>query len=170
VGRFGRGKLWGNRQTSGRSLGENAPFARFRGVPQVLLSNISNILTLVGGEDASSLHTHSHIATGVYTGNGATSFAAITDLDFTPSYVKIWESTTGNPSPEIETHEATIYMTGTTSKDHTTIHEDSLSESHISGGGNRILSMESGGFTVADGAADGHPNKNSQVYYYLAIG
>jgi hypothetical protein len=132
--------------------------------------------TLTDGSNADSLHIHNtkaEIATGTYEGNGATSYAPITNLNFTPSYVKIWESTTGSgggPSPEIEIHEATIYMTGTDSKDHTTIHEGGLSESHISGGGNRILSMESGGFTVADGGADAHPNKSGIDYYYLAIG
>ena len=35
---------------------------------------------------------------------------------------------------------------------------------------NAIIALGSDGFTVDDAGSDGHPNKNSQVYNYWALG
>ena len=35
---------------------------------------------------------------------------------------------------------------------------------------NEIISLDTDGFTVDDDGADAHPNKNSSVYSYMALG
>ena len=103
-------------------------------------------------------------ATGSYTGDGATSLAVA--IGFKPKYVKVWQRVTGN-GINIGVYETVDVVM-----------DDNASGGaieHISDGGhqfktNAIISLDADGFTVDDGGSDLHPNKNTSVYNYMAIG
>ena len=107
------------------------------------------------------------IKTGTYTGDGATSLA-ITGVGFQPVFLAIASRATSDGSA--------AWVGFTT---------DQIMDDNNSGGSisleavwnnagqfrtNEIISLDTDGFTVDDDGADAHPNKNSQVYNYLAIG
>jgi len=106
------------------------------------------------------------IATGTYTGDGATS-QGITGIGFQPKYVKVWERRTsgGNSVPMYETTDTIIddNANGIAIEYDTT---DDRFESVE----NAIISLDSDGFTVDDAGTDSDPNKNTVVYNYLAMG
>ena len=104
--------------------------------------------------------------TGSYTGDGATS-QAITGIGFQPKYLRIWERlTSAGAGALFETTD--------------TIVDDNAAGGAIEvvtawGNGvrfviNAIISLDSDGFSVDDAGSDSHPNKNSTVYNYLAMG
>lgn len=106
--------------------------------------------------------TGASIATGSYTGDGSTSLG-VTGVGFTPKLLWIIQRTTSTGGG------ADVYMTSTTIID------------DISGGAavdisedlahtNKIISLDSDGFTVDDNSADHRPNTASEVYNYIAIG
>jgi hypothetical protein len=101
------------------------------------------------------------IKIGTYTGNGATSLA-VTDVGFTPKYLRIWERATSD---------ATAVYVGETN---TAIIDDNAAGGAVVAGttfrDNEIISLDADGFTVDDDGADAHPNKNSSVYSYMALG
>jgi hypothetical protein len=101
------------------------------------------------------------IKIGTFTGNGGTS-QAISDVGFTPKYVRIWERATSDGT--------TVYVGET----NTEIVDDNGSGGAVVAGttfrDNEIISLDSDGFTVDDDGADAHPNKNSSVYSYMALG
>ncbi len=126
---------------------------------QVLITNASATL---------SWDTVSRIATGTYTGDGATSLA-ITGVGFQPKYVQITVRKTAFASAV----EAEIVWTTDV------IIDDNAAGMALRNGGdgagwdffiNGIIALGSDGFTVDDAGADAHPNKNTTVYNYLAIG
>ena len=98
---------------------------------------------------------------GTYTGNGATSLA-ITGVGFSPKYVRIWERATSDGTG--------VYVGET----NTAIIEDNAAGGTVVAGttfrDNEIISLDTDGFTVDDDGADAHPNKNSSVYSYMALG
>jgi hypothetical protein len=111
--------------------------------------------------------TIARIATGTYTGDGATS-QAVSGVGFEPKWVRIFERSTSNG--------AGIWIGETT---------DTIVDDNAAGGSvtyeatwtaagqfrtNEIISLDTDGFTVDDDSADAHPNKNSTVYSYIAIG
>ena len=105
------------------------------------------------------------IKTGSYTGDGVTS-QGITGVGFLPKYVKIWIRVVndGNnmisheTTPDIIDDNAAGLAVRITSTGTHTVQT------------NRIISLDADGFTVDDAGADSHPNQNSQIYNYLAIG
>ena len=104
------------------------------------------------------------ITTGTYTGDGATS-KGITGLGFQPKYLKIWIRITAD--------EGTLGYFETT---------DTIIDDHAQGGAiltnsstveflnNRIISLDSDGFTVDDDGSDKSPNKDGMVYNFFALG
>lgn len=107
------------------------------------------------------------IKTGTYTGNDATS-QGITGVGFKPKYLRVWQRATVN-NTAIEVFE-TI---------------DQIMDDHADGGAshlvmawgqsqrfeiNRLISLDTDGFTVDDNGANEHPNQNGVVYNYLAMG
>lgn len=102
------------------------------------------------------------IITGTYTGDGAAS-NGITGVGGTPEYLKIITIVTdGNNA---ETFETTTDL----------VAEDPQGLALVDIGtnilcyDNRIISLDSDGFTVGDDGADEHPNKIGQDYAYVAI-
>ena len=106
------------------------------------------------------------IQTLTYTGDGG--IAQHIDTNITPLYVRIWNRQTvdGAIIVAIETI-------------------DTIIDDHANGGAiwiagagagenqfltDRIISLDADGFTVDDAGADGHPNKNGQVYNVLVLG
>ena len=122
-----------------------------------------------GGNDV--ITKMSRIHTAEYTGNGATS-QGITGVGFSPKFVLInAKKTSADGTPE----------------DYSLVYSTDIVVDDVSGGaawstqqnnsvpdwaliGSQIISIDSDGFTVDDAGTDTHPNKNSQVYNYLAIG
>jgi hypothetical protein len=109
-----------------------------------------------------------HIATGTYTGDGATS-QAITGVGFQPKYVLISKRQTSGAN---YADREVVFTTDV-------IVDDSASGMAIQianasnttqGVENAIISLDADGFTVDDSGADADPNANTIVYNYLAIG
>ncbi len=103
------------------------------------------------------------IATGSYTGDGATSLA-ITGVGFRPKYVRIWDrhTVTGGTMVITETTDTII-------DDHASGMAVQISLAALSKQ-DAIISLDSDGFTVDDAGADDHPNKSGTVYNYLCLG
>ena len=136
----------------------------------VLLQNDHRRRPHVGFDGTSATFVGSSVArnkTGTYTGDGATSLA-ITGVGFQPVFLAIASRATSD--------ESAAWVGFTT---------DQIMDDNNSGGSisleavwnnagqfrtNEIISLDTDGFTVDDDGADAHPNKNSQVYNYLAIG
>jgi len=101
------------------------------------------------------------IQTLTYTGDGSTSYHIDTNIH--PIYVRIWPR---------NTIDADSYIFETTD----TIVDDSASGMSISVSDraytriNRIISLDTDGFTVDDAGADEHPNKSGQVYNVFVWG
>lgn len=111
------------------------------------------------------------IATGTYTGDGATS-QGITGLGFAPKYVEVWIQAT---SGVVGGSRQWVFTTDLMVDDDASGLAISITNQLTSQDTglyvtNAIISLDSDGFTVDDNGADSHPNKGSQVYNYLAIG
>lgn len=104
--------------------------------------------------DLRNLSSFGRVATGTYTGDGATS-QMITGVGFQPKYVKIWAHLTN-----VSSHEKLDQTWGT----------NAFVPDTPAFADNQIISLDSDGFTVDDAGADAHPNKNGTVYDYLALG
>jgi len=135
----------------------------------ILSANKCTGNTVADITDGGTSTKHSaYIRTGTYTGDGTIS-QAITGIGFQPKYVKIW------PRQTVDTTELITYETTA-----------EIMDDNASGGAiaaftaaanysdafyaNRIISLDADGFTVDDAAGDYDPNKNGQVYNYLALG
>ncbi|WP_422024630.1 hypothetical protein [Pyruvatibacter mobilis] len=104
------------------------------------------------------------LKTGGYAGDGTTS-NAITGVGFQPKVLVIWESQADGGNPQFGWTSDT-YMANdpqglmvVVSNAGNTFSED-----------NRVLSLDSNGFTVSDEGADKYPNTNGTSYQYIAIG
>lgn len=102
------------------------------------------------------------IATGTYTGDGSLSLA-ITGVGFAPQLVKIVpRPAAAGPTMMFEKWAS---MAGAYALSHiTTANNEHYSTS------DSIIALGTDGFTVDDNGIDAHPNKNGQVYEWLAIG
>ena len=99
-----------------------------------------------------------NIKTGTYTGDGSLS-QGITGIGFQPTYVHVFDSEAHGVATQLFfCHEnigaglTTMAYSGT-----------------VNTANDRIISLDLDGFTVDDQGANGHPNKNAQVYLYLAV-
>ena len=108
------------------------------------------------------------VATGTYTGDGATS-QAITGVGFQPKFVRIWQRFTSD-GDEARIVETTDTMVDDNASGMAVFIAESAGTAIITHEIDRIISLDSDGFTVDDGGADAFPNKNGIVYNYLAIG
>ena len=103
--------------------------------------------------------------TGEYTGDGTTS-QTITDIGIKPKFLWIWGRET------VDDTAMTSFVT-----------TDTIVDDNAAGGAfkilgagthsfetDKILSLDSDGFTVDDDGIDNHPNKSGIVYNYMAIG
>ncbi len=124
-----------------------------------LAAHLSGIDTLLGVD--------AQINTGSYTGDGATS-QAITGVGFQAKYLVITRRST------IEADLGAKELIWTTD----VIIDDIAAGAAINEGvtnfpgvvDNSIITLGADGFTVDDDGADEHPNKNTTVYNYLALG
>lgn len=114
-------------------------------------------------KDLSAGGAATSIKTGSYTGDGTTS-QGITGVGFSPKYLKTFIRIV-NAGDAQRTYETTPDIMDDNAAGFVAL----IGSSHV-GKTDRIISLDADGFTVDDDGADGHPNKNSQVYNYLAIG
>jgi hypothetical protein len=111
------------------------------------------------------------ITTGTYTGNGNAS-QGITGVGFQPKYLRINRRYTTDQTGA-ESKGALLYT-------YESIVDDNADGMAITGNDGSqvywtythdcIRSLDSDGFTVGDAGTSDHPNANSVVYNYLAIG
>lgn len=120
----------------------------------------------VGGSDP--IAQMCHIATGTYTGDGATS-QGITGLGFQPKFVLITErKTTDNSSLRFE---ADLFTTDVIVDDNAAGGAiTNTSDLHARFMTDAIISLDADGFSVDDDGADNDPNTNAIVYNFLALG
>jgi len=109
-----------------------------------------------------------YIRTGTYTGDGTIS-QAITGVGFQPKYVKIWERQTVSGT-DIRTYETTAEIMDDNANGGASVGYSTVTNFAAAFYSDRIISLDADGFTVDDVGADDHPNKNGQVYNYLALG
>jgi len=105
---------------------------------------------------------YAKIKTGQYTGDGTIS-QAITGIGFRPKYVRIWP----HFEPPSETVDYELYER---TDGFYTEFAFMLHYTYMRFRDNRIISLDSDGFTVDDDDVDSHPNKLNQEYNYLALG
>ena len=119
-----------------------------------------------GGTDIEWSASQAQIATGTYTGDGATS-QAITGVGFAVRYV-ITQNRQVNDAQATNIHwtSDTIVDDNASGMAMTENVTTGFPMSRI----NRIISLDADGFTVDDAGADEHPNKNAVVYNYIAFG
>lgn len=111
------------------------------------------------------MRTDALAVSGTYTGDGTES-KAVTGLGFEPAYVRIWtrETVSGTAIDVYETSSRQVDDNG-----------DGGATHYPSGGGapefvsDAILSFDSDGFTVDDAGSDSHPNKDGQIYNFVAF-
>jgi len=133
------------------------------GVMKILAVGAANRILQVnsGGTDIEWGAVQARIATGSYTGDGATS-QAITGVGFQPSFVVLSMRVTADGG-------AWLALTA-----------DVIVDDNAAGGmidisnntfdDNSVISLDADGFTVDDNGANEHPNQSSVTYNYVAIG
>jgi hypothetical protein len=139
---------------------------------KVLIQDISasDALKSVTAQSIADLNSAAQIKTGTYTGDGATS-QAITGVGFAPKYVRIWARFTSENSTGAQMVETTDTMVDDNASGYAySVFSTTLNAANVGGYTNRIIALGADGFTVDDAALDAHPNKNAQVYNYMAIG
>jgi hypothetical protein len=111
------------------------------------------------------------LATGTYTGDGSTS-QALTGLGFAPTFVKIWERQTADATSTFVAE-----VTDTIIDDNASGMAIEILTQTLGGAGtggtsriNAVISLDADGFTVDDAGTDAHPNQNTIVYNFLALG
>lgn len=104
------------------------------------------------------------IASGEYTGDGTTS-QGITGLGFQPRFVWITPKITSS-AQQVKTY----YTTDKIIDDHASGMAIQLATIQFVTIINAIISLDADGFTVDDNGTDADPNKNTQVYNYIALG
>jgi len=100
---------------------------------------------------------------GTYTGDGAVS-QAITGVGFAPEIVII---TLDGAGADSGVWFCTKQMAADECQEMISAGAATASIDKVA---DHIIALGTDGFTVDDGGADAHPNKNTQVYDYLAIG
>lgn len=99
------------------------------------------------------------IKTGEYTGDGSTS-QAITGIGFRPKAVFI----TSNPLTDGEVTEV-HFKTDQMEDNYDTMFKTTVYEKD-----NRVITLDSDGFTIDDDGQNLHPNMVNRAYTYLALG
>jgi len=133
------------------------------GVAQLSATGTAGSGTYLRGDNAwAAVSAGATIVTGTYTGNGATNLA-ISGLGFAPKYVGVaaQQTSAGAANPY---HWTTDTMVDDQTNGYGFIHSGAYAAVGY------IRSLDSDGFSVGDQGADIHPNTNSQVYNYVAIG
>ena len=102
--------------------------------------------------------------TGTYLADGTTSFA-ITGIGFQPIYVKIWRQSTAGQTLKI--FETTNTIVNDDASGGAIRHADTAGENAFLI--NKIISLDTDGFTVDDDGTDSDPNKDGRIYNFLAI-
>lgn len=105
------------------------------------------------------------IKTGTYTGDGTTS-QAITGIGFSPKYVKIWRRETVD-NTGLVIFETTPDIIDDNAAGGAILHDGVLDHSFQT---DKIISLDSDGFTVDDSGIDANPNQDTIVYNYMALG
>lgn len=108
--------------------------------------------------------TKVQMVTGEYTGDG-TATKAITGLGFQPKYLKIWESEAVSGT-SIYVYETTAEIIADVAGGGSVRHFSNTHQVFT----DRIVSLDSDGFTVGDADTSNHPNSNGQIYNYMAMG
>lgn len=98
------------------------------------------------------------IATGRYTGDGTLS-QAITGVGFQPIETEVGIYTVAEQTTVKNTYMKNDQMSG----------DISIAQGY-GDFDNRLISLDSDGFTVDDDGIDEHPNKLNQVYWYRCLG
>jgi len=113
--------------------------------------------------------SQANIATGSYTGDGATS-QAITGVGFTVKFVYITRRLTADNTFFGITE--VIWTSDVIVDDNAAGYAVSMEDSAgaVKGETNAIIALGSDGFTVDDAGGDADPNASSVVYNYVAIG
>lgn len=129
--------------------------------------NITNVNDPINAQDVATkkyvddnipdVSAYAKIKVGTYTGDGSTG-QAITGVGFQPKYVKIWiRATAGGADYVFEKADDSwgdyAYEVGTNTR-------------YTS----KINSLDADGFTVDDAGGNLHPNSNTVVYSYMALG
>lgn len=107
--------------------------------------------------------TLARIKTGTYTGDGSTGLA-ITGVGFSPKFLWIFRHNLADAATHL-----TLKIDQTWA-DYAAYFQSSTSAVQILMQNDKINSLDADGFTVDDGGADAHPNTNTEVYDYIAIG
>lgn len=132
-------------------------------LPQGTVDDLRTRLAVALENDGTVKHSHllseqiCRIKTGTYTGNGSTD-QDITGVGFDPLFVAIWVDDGGN---------AGCWIRGNWSAD------ESYKEKPAGGheaNTDEIISLDTDGFSVDDAGADSHPNTDTEIYYYIALG
>lgn len=105
------------------------------------------------------------IKTGTYTGDGTTS-QGIIGIGFAPIYVKIWRRETVD-NTALTLFETIPEIMDDNASGGAILHDGPTDHSFQT---NKIISLDSDGFTVDDDGADANPNTNTIVYNYMALG
>lgn len=106
------------------------------------------------------------IKTGNYTGNGAESYG-ITGIGFQPKFVIIWPHPTANAQNSMMFIKLDQSWSGLCIVEWGVVGTSGYGPAAYD---NRILSLDSDGFTVDDQGTDAHPNTNGTTYDYIALG
>lgn len=127
---------------------------------EVLTSNATDAVWAAAAAGGAS------IATGTYTGDGTTS-QGITGVGFTPVLVWIQERETNDGAPEFTIWTTTVIVDDNPGGGAL---RDNANPSGWLFEDNTIISLDADGFTVDDDSVDTHPNQNTTVYNFMAIG
>jgi hypothetical protein len=125
-----------------------------------IVTSVANDVITISSTDPFPLLS----AVGSYTGDGTTSPGqSITGLGFSPTFVRVYESVSGdnNPVTVIETNTSVLLDDGS---------GQAISISNGKTVAGVITSLDSDGFTVDDRGSNDHPNQAGQLYRFIAFG
>lgn len=131
--------------------------------PAGSLTDVKTRLAIALENDGTVKHSHllsegvSRLKSGNYTGDG-TEDQAITGVGFAPKWVWIWVDDAGS---DTSWERAGWTVDKTFTQGAGGAHSFNTDE---------IISLDADGFSVDDAAGDSHPNTNTEVYYYIALG
>lgn len=106
------------------------------------------------------------MATGQYTGNGATSYTPPDACGFAPKYVSVWDRQTTTATFDW------FWTTDVTVDNHANglaVTTDYVANTMVTQD-DRIIAFTATSFTVDDNGADEHPNTSGTVYEFICIG
>lgn len=122
--------------------------------PKMLTDGLGNLMR-------PELGYYAKITTGTYTGDGAVS-QSITGLGFAPRFIIILQQSDGTDNIQSNNFvglDVLFTGMGMNWTDGVTNYRD-----------DRLISLDVDGFTVDDDGGDQPPNKNGEVYIFIALG